>query len=566
VDRSDSDGPVRAWLWLLALGLMFCALSIGLAPGVNEAHYLAKARHFWQPDWCPRDIFLASSHVHLVFYTLFGWSTCWLPLSWVAYLGRAFCCFHLAWAWRRLSLTVVPHEWLSVLTAALAMVGITYGNAAGEWILGGVEAKSFAFPWVVLGLAALAAGDWRRVWLWLGLATAWHPLVGGWAWVSALFAWLTTPQPFRHRMQHATWMALGAACAIPGFVGVVGLNMEMPPELRTRAAEIYVYERLEHHLLPTSFGVAAWTRFATLVALWGIVSWRVVVPASLQRLQRVVVGSLLIGGAGVLIYAATFHDERLCARWMKYYWFRWSDVAVPWGLALALAYRLFGAAGRSPRTSIGRAVVVIAAVVGVGAIVLARWTWIPEGDLQGVRSLFRDREWQYATYAQWKETCQWIHHNTAPDALVLTPRCQQSLHWYAERSEVVNRKNIPQDPRGILEWWSRIQLVQSPFAVPLDEPATRAALTALAREFSADYAIVLNRDRLGMLSEPAISPTFVGSQQVTSPPDSPEGAPGESRIEVCFHNEIFVVIRWTTGTAGPVVDLPTGGAAQRGGP
>ena len=63
---------------------------------------------------------------------------------------------------------------------------------AGEWVIGGVEAKGFAYVLVFLGLEALAANRWNRVWLLLGAASAFHVLVGGWAAVAAGLAWLLT--------------------------------------------------------------------------------------------------------------------------------------------------------------------------------------------------------------------------------------------------------------------------------------------------------------------------------------------------------------------------------------
>ena len=42
------------------------------------------------------------------------------------------------------------------------------------------------------------------------------------------------------------------------------------------------------------------------------------------------------------------------------------------------------------------------------------------------------------------------------DALFLTPRMSQTFRWYASRGEVVNWKDIPQDAKGIVEWWRRL--------------------------------------------------------------------------------------------------------------
>ena len=52
---------------------------------------------------------------------------------------------------------------------------------AGEWVVGGVEAKGFAYVFVFLAVADLVYGRWKQCLLLLGAASAFHVLVGGWA-------------------------------------------------------------------------------------------------------------------------------------------------------------------------------------------------------------------------------------------------------------------------------------------------------------------------------------------------------------------------------------------------
>ena len=52
--------------------ICFALVAGQLPPDVNESHYLTKAKHFWNPTWCPGDIFLGSSHAHWLFYFSHG--------------------------------------------------------------------------------------------------------------------------------------------------------------------------------------------------------------------------------------------------------------------------------------------------------------------------------------------------------------------------------------------------------------------------------------------------------------------------------------------------------------
>ncbi|MDA1180033.1 MAG: hypothetical protein O2931_14710, partial [Planctomycetota bacterium] len=445
-----SDQVLHSTATVTLIWLLFLGMASGLAPDSNEAHYLCKARHYWQPEWCRDDFFLNSADAHAFFYAAFGWTTLWLPLPWVAYLGRGLTCLHLAWTWHRLSYCLVPRHAIAILTAALAMSGVFWCNLSGEWVLGGLEAKSFAFPWILTGLATIAAGNWQHTWPSLGVAIAWHPVVGGWAWITAFFAWTCSQGTGSSWRTNRVWMVLGCLLATPGLFSVIGLTTNTLPETRRMAAEIYVHFRLPHHLIPTEFGTVAWLRFSVLALLWGI-CWKYGPRTeALLRIHRVVGGSLCLGFIGCIVYAITRHDNGLSASWMRYYWFRWADVAVPCGVSLTAVAWLFETRSAVNLTRALRVIVVGMAVAATLAVYVNRWSWIPSADLQGLSNLFQDQPWQLAAYAQWKEACEWIRKNTPPQALFLTPRCQQTFHWLGERAEIVNRKNIPQDAAGIL--------------------------------------------------------------------------------------------------------------------
>src|SRR5687767_12769179 len=94
------------WRWaLVEVGFIFVMFFVfaGSPPAdVGEAHYLAKARHYWNPAWCRGDMFLESKDAHGVFYWTFGWVTKFVSLTAAAWIGRCATWLFLAWAWQRL--------------------------------------------------------------------------------------------------------------------------------------------------------------------------------------------------------------------------------------------------------------------------------------------------------------------------------------------------------------------------------------------------------------------------------------------------------------------------------
>ena len=66
------------------------------------------------------------------------------------------------------------------------------------------------------------------------------------------------------------------------------------------------------------------------------------------------------------------------------------------------------------------------------------------------------------TWQNWKKVCRWIQTNTPSDAVFFTPAQQQTFKWYAQRTEVVAWKDVPQDAANIIEWRERIATLYNP--------------------------------------------------------------------------------------------------------
>ena len=175
--------------------LVFAAVAGQLPPDVNESHYLTKAKHFWNPSWCPHDLFLESSFSHWLFYVAFGWLSKFLSLSAFAWTGRVLTWTALAFGWQRLSRSLIQIPLFSVLSAMFFLLLNERFHLAGEWIVGGFEAKGFAYAFVMLALAQLNEGKWQKVWPLLGVAALFHVLVGGWALLAAAFSFVLSVKP-----------------------------------------------------------------------------------------------------------------------------------------------------------------------------------------------------------------------------------------------------------------------------------------------------------------------------------------------------------------------------------
>jgi hypothetical protein len=486
--------------------LLFFIAAGSPPPGVGEAHYLAKAKHYWDPAWCAGDLFLESADAHWTFYWCFGWVTKYCSLETTAWIGRAITWLLLGWSWQRLSFALVPQRLYAILSAGLMLLFTRWFHLAGEWVIGGIEAKSFAYVFFFLAVESLVRRRWSVAWLWMGAAAAFHVLIGGWGCVLLGGVWLLERRlPDTPRLLPMLPAVVGGfLLSLPGLIPALLLNRGVDSALLQQATTAYVYERLPHHLVFHRFEHLYMARHVVLLLAWAAIAWRQRQDVRARALHWLVLGAVLVGVIGVIIDQSLLNHRDLAARLLRYYWFRLSDALLGCGVALGLAYQL--AHWQATKLSLYNLAVTVS-VLAIGAD-MTHEVWsrsqlrVPGAFLQpkptqppanpqhktisiGERELFE----------QWREVCNWIEQETPRSARFLTPRRQQTFKWYAQRPEVVNWKDVPQDAAGLVRWKQAMDEIYSRATFEFDLAAhSNEQLLALAHKYQANY-IVLDRTR-----------------------------------------------------------------------
>lgn len=465
--------------------LCFALVAGQLPPDVNESHYLTKAKHFWDRDWCAGDIFLSSSFAHWIFYVTTGWLTKLFTLPVVAWIGRFITWALLAFAWQRFSWKLLPAKGLSVLSAIFFLLLNERFHLAGEWIVGGFEAKGFAYFFILMALGSIAERQWKFAWPYLGAATAFHVLAGGWGFIAATLAWLamrwTEIDMFRSRRlwrQNSTLQLQSQL--LPFCAGaVIGLFGLLPPLLADQAADpatsaaahiIYVNHRISHHLMFGAFPVWHVARFALIVVFCYLLScWLKSRHYSMFRrmlpLYFFCVASLLFSFGGLLLSGIAEQNEHL-ATWsaglLRFYWFRLSDFSIPAVTAMSVCLIISRWLSNDRRifTRVSCYAFIGCIVSATGLLVFEKFAEPrPRADVQSLPSYDGERQRTMDTYHNWIKACNWIAANTDPSANFITPHEQQTFKWYAGRSEVVCWKDIPQDAESIVLWRQRLDIL-----------------------------------------------------------------------------------------------------------
>ncbi len=510
--------------FLVHLLLIFLCVGDGV-PGINESHYLPKAKHVWNANFAPGDLFLASHDSHLLSSALAGLAAIWLPLDTVAWIGRLTSWSLLAFAWLRLCQSLNIPRILSPFALVTWVLGIAYGHWAGEWVVGGFEAKAIAYPCVLLGIAAASIGNWQQTWLWLACAVAWHPVVGGWAGICVGLSWLLLPRLSQRFVQQLPWLALGVCIGLIG-VGPAFSGLGGPSVIdNVSAAQVHVYMRLPHHLSPQLFAPERHT--AAIVSLVVLAISTLVYRLSISVRSRVACQnyrvlltsawfSVFFASIGWLIdWSLSNSRPDIAAPILRFYWFRWADAAVPLASSLVLWkwLSMANSLSGSPREETKsmprphhRGLLGLALAAST-IVLLARLPWsetrvLPSADRLVVDSVGKIDRQSVDRFVDWLAVCQWIRENSPHDSLWFTPKYQQTFKWYAQRAEVVCWKDVPQDNAAVIEWYHRIQRC-APQRMPNGEQRdwTTEELLKLSAEYGFRWVLL---DKTQQLNAPAL--------------------------------------------------------------
>jgi hypothetical protein len=493
----SDDSTQRHWHCAAEILLIFLIFFIHAgwpAPDVNEPHYLGKAKHYWNPDWAEGDFFLGTADAHTVFYFTSGWLTLWLPLPAVAWIGRSVTWLLLAWAWRRLSTAIVVAPLFSVLSAAVFVSFSGRCHMAGEWVVGGFEAKGFAYVMVFLGLEALVRDRWGRALICFGGAAAFHVIVGGWAVVATMLTWWITPRrPALIKL--VVPATVGGLLSLGGVWPGLQLTWSSDPEVVAQANQIYVYGRFNHHLLPPTITTLLVVRLLLLTV--ALVPLSICAPASREtgRLRAFVAAAIAIAALGFLLGIIAWWQPVWAAGLLRYYWFRLADVMVPLAAAL-LTTSILSRWQRQHRTwfAAGVTIAILASAFHLGDTVRYRLEYLtPRADWTLPR----------IDLDEWRQVADWANQHTPPDSVFLVPRLSQTFRWYSGRGEVVTRKDLPQDAASIVEWWQRLNDLGGQDIGPTngDSLASLGAtrILRIANQYGASYLVTRLEPTLGLM-------------------------------------------------------------------
>jgi len=235
-----------------------------------------------------------------------------------------------------------------------------------------------------------------------------------------------------------------------GFLAVINQLLPQSNVDATSAWEIYVQYRVPHHMFPTAWVGHFWV--VNLVLATGLFLTMYLVGKS--RATRFV-AAYALGSVSLFLIGLTLYS------WgdiysLRYYWYRFPDVMIPFLAPVLIALLLNDFAGGSLsinalsqivqtrlRLILNRGGPIILTVVTL----LIIWQTMQQIQTK-LNYLERDN----------RPVFEWIAENSPRQAIFLVDPTVSDFYIHAQRAMFVSFKHAPQSAADILEWYNRIKL------------------------------------------------------------------------------------------------------------
>lgn len=435
----------------------------------NEADVLPLARQFMDRQWLPNDWYLnLRIDYRVLFDILAGFFLSKFGFQAVSLVG---CLLeYLAFAFALDSLYQTLQLRFEYGAAALVLfLGQQY-LVAGEWMIGGLETKVFAYICVLFSISLILNERYHPAFFLAGLAFSFHPLIGMYSFIClcvALFCIAIKTGAFWKPFKSA-WLFL-----ISGIVGFFSIfqQLRFSTPSNSRAWEIYVLFRLPRHLYPAAWQGHAWIWLLGLSLLLAAIMLRIVNERKIKFLLIYLISTIGLFGIGLIFYSLG------AVSWLRFYWFRLADVMIPFLFPILLLGCLSSERAEMKMGKFqGRLTLFSKLKPGpfLTAWILALVFLISLGNFAITT---RESQQQEQASSPKQVMLTWIAKNTPRDAVFLVDPNLVDFYLTAQRSMFCSLKHLPSYGDEILEWNDRLSLCNggNPFAKSGTEAAGELA-------------------------------------------------------------------------------------------
>lgn len=415
----------------------------------NEMDVIPFGYALYNSNWLSNDWYLSLDILYrLPFGFIAGFFVEYFGFIATIFFGRIVSYIFFSYVFVKLLKVIELDYFLGCIGLMLFLVFFPKGMNAGEWMIGGLETKVFAYSFALLSITKALKKEDTYALFFAGLALSLHLLVGVYHTIclSSIFVYQSTKGEIEIKdlIKRGYWYLIGGAW---GLVGISYYLFDLTSEAANIGWDIYVEVRVPYHTIPKLYFEALLFPFLFTLVNAGI--FLISKNRLLRTMSLYVLITVAISGVGYVLYLVGAQSL------LRYYFFRFNDTIQPFLTILTLLI-LFGNLLEKSRDTKGKRLI----VPGLVVMLFGFFTFKNEGNISAwlTPSTYSEKELKQTSSID-LELMEWIDQNTPMDAVIIAPIEMESFYILAKRSLFVSWKHSPQRPDDIVEWYRRIQLL-----------------------------------------------------------------------------------------------------------
>jgi len=431
---------IQTTLIFVILFLIFFKVDISY----NEMDVIPYGRSLYNSNWLSNDWYL---NLKIPYRFLFSYPIGFFSDSFgfikTIYIGRVISYIFIAISLNNLINTVNTSKSFIyyLLSVTIFFYFFRSGMGAGEWMVGGLDTKVFAYGFTLLSIAYFIKNDIKRWLLFSGLTISFHMLIGFYSLISFIPLILINRKYNRNSIKQL--IKLSPILIISGLVGFYGIFIQLiniADNISNLGWDIYVNIRIPHHSIPSYFPRRIWlyiTSFS-LINILILIKTKIIKPRLLSTYALSTVGISFIGLAIFLVNESS--------SLLRYYFFRFSDIMLPLLTIISITYFVIEKANTysiKAKSTIYYSTLLVTSIF----YMLSMYKCYSDIRINSDTELYD------------LDMISWVKNNTdSRDGFIANPNSNMFYVNY-ERSIFVSWKHSPQNNNDIIEWYNRLKLL-----------------------------------------------------------------------------------------------------------
>jgi len=431
---------IQIFAVLLTLFLLFFKTNISY----NEMDVIPYGRALYNSNWLSNDWYL---NLKIPYRFLFSY-----PVGYFSdifgflktiYIGRLFSYLFFAISINKLINTIRSSQifiyYLLALITFFSFFG--HGSGAGEWMIGGLDTKVFAYGFVILSISYFIESEIKKWLIFSGLAISFHLLIGFYSLLSFLPLIIIYQTKSENYIKDT--IKLLPYFIIPASIGIYGIIYQLiiaSGNISNIGWDIYVNIRVPHHTIPSVLSRKYWI----FLVIFSSINIYIFIKTKIINIKYISIYTLTTVGISLLglVVFFIFGNSHI----LKYYFFRFADVMLPLLTLISITYFIIEELKTLPTKT--KKLINFSIIIIVFSFFAFKIKLINS---------------EYNSYSNQKsydtEMIAWVKNNTtANDIFIVNPNSDMFYINY-ERPMFVSWKHSPQNNNDIIEWYNRLKLL-----------------------------------------------------------------------------------------------------------